>query len=139
MEKLIEKLTSCEAALATLSESLAMPVTVIVRDACIQRFEYSFESLWKLLKAYLEYNEGIVCNSPKSCFREALQVQLLSLAEAAACLAMTDDRNKTAHLYLEQLAKDIYAKLPAHLSVMHDLAARIRERLGMKDENEKGN
>ena len=104
MEKLKERLQSCEAALARLDEALRLPVSVIVRDAAIQRFEYSFESAWKLLRVYLEVHEGIVCNSPKGCFREALQAALLSRAEIEVCLIMTDDRNLTSHTYLEALA-----------------------------------
>lgn len=64
MEKLKQRLRSCQRALATLDEAVNMPFSVIVRDASIQRFEYSSESLWKLLKAHLEQYEGILCNSP---------------------------------------------------------------------------
>jgi len=129
MEKLNERLQSCEAALATLDEALRLPFSVIVRDAAIQRFEYSFESTWKLLKGHLEAQEGIVCNSPKGCFREALQTGLLSRAETETCLIMTDDRNLTSHTYLELLAERIYAQLPAYLMVMQSLAKQIAARI----------
>jgi hypothetical protein len=69
MEKLKERFSSCERALGTLDQGLRTAFSVMVRDASIQRFEYSFESLWKLLKAYLEQYEGIVCNSPADCRR----------------------------------------------------------------------
>lgn len=126
MEELKERLCSCQRALATLDEAVNMPFSVIVRDASIQRFEYSFESLWKLLKAYLARHEGILCNSPKRCFREALQVGLLSVEETEMCLVMTDDRNLTSHTYIEAVAEGIYRKLPSHLTVMHTLLANIQ-------------
>ncbi|PKO21443.1 MAG: nucleotidyltransferase [Chloroflexi bacterium HGW-Chloroflexi-1] len=129
MEKLKERLDSCQRAVATLDEALNMPFSIIVRDGSIQRFEFSFEALWKLLKAYLEQHEGIVCNSPKSCFREALQIGLLSAADTQTCLAMTDDRNLTAHTYIEALAKRIYRRLPAYLTVMQSLMAQIQARV----------
>jgi len=53
VEKLRQRLKSCKNALDTLDEALQMPFSVIVRDGSIQRFEYSFESTWKLLKRYL--------------------------------------------------------------------------------------
>ena len=81
MEKLEQRLRSCQRALATLGEAVNMPFSVIVRDASIQRFEYSFESLWKLVKAYLGQHEGVACNSPKHCFLEALRMGLLSIEE----------------------------------------------------------
>jgi nucleotidyltransferase substrate binding protein (TIGR01987 family) len=97
-----------------------------VRDASIQRFEYSFESLWKLLKAYLDQQEGIVCNSPKACFREALRVGLLSTSDVETCLVMTDDRNLTSHTYIEAVAEAIYSKLPAYRDVMERLLAGVQ-------------
>ncbi len=129
MEKLKERLESCQAALDTLDEALRLPFSIIVRDAAIQRFQYSFESAWKLLKGYLEQQEGVVCGSPKSCFREALQNGLLSREETEMCLLMTDDRNLTSHTYLEALAASIYGKLPAYLIAMHTLASRIAQQL----------
>ena len=118
MEQLSKRITSCERALKTLAEILETPFSIIVRDVSIQRFEYSFESTWKMLKVYLKQQEGIVCNSPKRCFREALRAGLLSPEDVETCLAMTDDRNLTAHTYIEAIAEAIYEKLPVYLTVM---------------------
>ena len=126
MEKLSERLASCQRAIATLDEILQAPANVIVRDASIQRFEYSFESLWKLLKAYLDQQEGIVCNSPKACFREALKVGLLSASDVETCLVMTDDRNLTSHTYIEAVAEAIYSKLPPYRDIMKRLLTSIQ-------------
>jgi hypothetical protein len=54
----------------TLGEILKQPFSVIVRDATIQRFEYTFEGLWKFLKEYLNEREDVIANSPQGCFRE---------------------------------------------------------------------
>jgi nucleotidyltransferase substrate binding protein (TIGR01987 family) len=129
MKGLNDRLASCQRAISTLDEILQMEVSVIIRDASIQRFEYSFESLWKLLKASLDQCEGIVCNSPKRCFREALKVRLLSVREAETCLIMTDDRNLTSHTYIEAVAEAIYGKLPSYLKVMNVLLSNIRVRI----------
>jgi nucleotidyltransferase substrate binding protein (TIGR01987 family) len=126
MDELGQRLRSCQRALVTLNEAVNMPFSIIVRDASIQRFEYSFESLWKLLRAYLERHEGIRCNSPKRCFREALQVGLLSVDETETCLVMTDDRNLTSHTYIEAVAEAIYRKLPSYLTVMRTLVANVQ-------------
>lgn len=126
MEELNKRLSSCRRALATLDEIVNMPFSIVVRDASLQRFEYSFESLWKLLKAYLAQHEGILCHSPKQCFREALQVGLLSVEEVETCLVMTDDRNLTSHTYIEAVAEAIYRKLPLYLGVMSKLLANIQ-------------
>jgi nucleotidyltransferase substrate binding protein (TIGR01987 family) len=88
MEKLARRIKEAENALDTLREVLREPYSVIVRDATIQRFEYTFEIFWKLMKEYLYAHEGIECNSPKSCFREALSVGILSEERTITCLEM---------------------------------------------------
>lgn len=70
MERLTLKYKDTLHALNTLNEILRQPFSIIVRDATIQRFEYTFEALWKYIKEYLKEREGIIANSPKSCFRE---------------------------------------------------------------------
>ena len=129
MEKLRKRLQTCQAALSTLDEAVHLPLGLIVRDASIQRFEYSFEIVWKLLKGYLEQQEGILSSSPKSSFREALQTGLLSAEETELCLTMTDDRNLTSHTYIEAVAEAIYRKLPSYLAVMGTLVAQIQTRM----------
>ena len=128
MGTLRQRLESCRQALDTLDEALQMPFSIIVRDGTIQRFEYSFESIWKLLKVYLAEYEGIICSSPKQCFREALNTNLLTAEEAADCLAMTDDRNMTSHTYIEAVAEAIYQKLPRYASLMRKLLTQIEEK-----------
>ena len=59
MDKLNLKQQDATQALKTLKEILEEPFTIIVRDASIQRFEYTFEAIWKFIKSYLETIEGI--------------------------------------------------------------------------------
>lgn len=129
MERLRERLTSTGKALDTLDEAAAMPFSVIVRDGSIQRFEYCFESLWKLLQAYLVAQEGLTCYSPKRCFREALRVGLLSEEETESALAMADDRNLTSHTYIEAVAQAIYGRLSSHRALMRALWSRLSQRI----------
>ncbi len=126
MEKSTIATQSVQRALHTLEEILRLPVDTVVRDASIQRFEYTFEAVWKLLKVYLQSQEGIVCTSPKSCFRYALRAGLLSLEQTEICLTMTDDRNLTSHTYIEAIAQAIYQKLPAYYQVMQELFDKIQ-------------
>ena len=90
-----------------------------------------------MLKGYLDVQEGLICNSPKGCFREALSAGLLSLAQVETCLIMTDDRNLTSHTYLEALAERIYGQLPAYLAVLQTLARQIALRLERPNDAQK--
>ena len=74
MERLVLKYQNALKALGTLKDILEEPFSVIVRDAAIQRFEYTFEAFWKFLREYLKEKEGIIANSPKSCFRETFSI-----------------------------------------------------------------
>ena len=108
MERIKLKQEDAKRAIDTLTDILEETYSVIVRDATIQRFEYSFEALWKYCKEYLRENEGIAINSPKKCFRELFSLGLLSDEETVKCLEMTDRRNDTSHTYKEKVADDIF-------------------------------
>jgi nucleotidyltransferase substrate binding protein (TIGR01987 family) len=121
-DELTEQFQSCEAALTALAEALsfnavvknkhALPLRLIVRDAAMRRFGYSFEATWRLLKDYLDRREGVVCSSPPICFREAMQAGLLSAEETEVCLTMADDCRQAAHAYDESPTATIHARLP---------------------------
>jgi len=125
MEKLKILGEDADRALKTLKEITEQPYSVIVRDAAIQRFEYSFEIFWKFLKEYLRYEEGLMCNSPKSCFREAFKVNLISEEETLKALEMTDDRNQTSHTYHEEVAQEIYRKIADYYIFMDTVCRKL--------------
>jgi nucleotidyltransferase substrate binding protein (TIGR01987 family) len=129
LEKLTQSYAVFSRALQTLKEILQESKNTIVRDASIQRFEYTFESAWKILKVYLYTIEGIDCGSPKSCFRQALPTGVLTVEEVENALSMCDDRNLTSHTYLETVAEKIYVKLPEYLRILEKLEMKIGEKL----------
>jgi nucleotidyltransferase substrate binding protein (TIGR01987 family) len=134
MEKLRRRAGEVEKALKTLKEISQESYSVAVRDAAIQRFEYTFEAFWKFLRDYLREAEGIRCNSPKSCFREALSIGLVSEKQTMTCLEMTDDRNLTSHTYIEELAEQIYRRIESYCELMEDIFNHI----GKKSEGKNG-
>lgn len=126
MERLEVRYEDAKRAIGTLREILLEPFTVIVRDAAIQRFEYTFEAYWKFIKEYLKIREGIICNSPKSCFREVFTVGMIKEDETIKLLEMTDDRNMTCHTYKEEVARIIYGKLKEYSRLMEDTIGRFK-------------
>jgi nucleotidyltransferase substrate binding protein (TIGR01987 family) len=100
MERLKIKHNDALRSLKTLGEILKEPFSMIVRDATIQRFECTFEAIWKFLKEYLREKEGIISNSPKRCFKEIFPLGFLTEEETVRCLEMTDRRNDTSHTYI---------------------------------------
>ena len=84
-------------------------------NATIQRFEFTFELAWKLMKAVLEY-EGIEATSPRSSIREAWKQHLIGDAEK--WLDMQVKRNLSSHTYNEETAQDIYRHIKEDYIVM---------------------
>jgi nucleotidyltransferase substrate binding protein (TIGR01987 family) len=121
MELLESKQKDAVRALKSLKEILSEEFSKVTRDAAIQRFEYTVESIWKYLQTYLRQSEGIECYSPKSCLREAKNAGLLDEGQTVRALEMVDDRNLTSHTYHEEVAEAIYRKLPEYASLMETL------------------
>ncbi|MFH1772473.1 MAG: HI0074 family nucleotidyltransferase substrate-binding subunit [Candidatus Omnitrophota bacterium] len=127
MERLNARYNDAAKALETLKDILNEPFTIIVRDAAIQRFEYTFEAIWKFLKEYLKQREGVIVNSPKSCFREMLSLGNLCEEDTVKCLEMTDMRNDTSHTYKEEVAQIIYGSLKKYVVLMSKILDKCKE------------
>lgn len=110
-----------------LEEVLKEKKNDIVRDSAIKRFEFTFDLSWKLLKAFLEEEMGVVCASPKECFRQAYRNGIIEYDEF--WLKMTDWRNEIVHVYKEEFAEDLYKKLPEALKDFRILETKITGKL----------
>ena len=112
MERLTERLAVASRALERLQQITELPqIGEIERDAVIQRFEFSFEAVWKAAQFHLLTVEGLDVASPKAAMRACREVGLLDEQEAMQALQMADDRNLTVHTYNEQLAAQIFERI----------------------------
>ena len=93
---------------------------IILRDAMIQRFEYSTEAFWKYLKAYLSMEHNLSANSPREVIRTGLKAKLYSEEISLELLQMLDDRNLISHTYVEELAESIASRIPAYSKNMEN-------------------
>ena len=72
------------------------------KEGLIQRFEYTFELLWKTMKDYLQYQSvDIEIVSPKKVFRTAASSNLLESmdVDGEILLDMLEKRNLMSHTY----------------------------------------
>jgi nucleotidyltransferase substrate binding protein (TIGR01987 family) len=90
----------------------------IQRDAAIQRFEFTFELAWKLLKDFY-FDKGVDLNSPKDVFRHAFASG--DIQDEKIWLEMLKDRNLTSHTYNEALSCHVFSHLPRYLQALHSL------------------
>ncbi|MGC8733981.1 MAG: HI0074 family nucleotidyltransferase substrate-binding subunit [bacterium] len=98
-----------------------------LRDSSIQRFEFTFEIFWKLIKTAIKELEGIECNSPKSCFRELFKNKYIDQKKLTKLFEMVDSRNLTVHTYSEELADELFKKLRIYLELMDFVVSKIKE------------
>ncbi len=115
-EKFTRNIENFEKALTQLKKALQEPVTPIVRDATIQRFEFTYELCWKTLKGYLEDTHGIRVVSPRLVFKEAFAIDLIENEDTF--IEMIESRNTLSHTYNEDQAQSIYVKCGEYLKEM---------------------
>lgn len=103
--RLDERTADFLSALARLKEALAQPESSFLRDASIQRFEFTYELAWKAIKLWLEAR-GVAALNAKEALQGALQQGLIS--DGSGWSELHRMRNLTSHTYDEALAISVY-------------------------------
>jgi len=94
-------------------------------DATMQRFEFTFELSWKLLKDVLAF-EGVETKTPRDCIKEAYQKE--AIEDGEGWLKMLEDRNKTTHVYDEKQIMEIYVHIKeTYCELLKQLKKKIEE------------
>ncbi|MCD6311454.1 MAG: nucleotidyltransferase substrate binding protein [Elusimicrobia bacterium] len=95
-------------AFSRLEESAEIASSELEKDGVIQRFEFTFELLWKALKIFLE-KEGIICKTPRECLKQAFKINWIN--DEKTFLNMLEDRNETSHIYDKATAEKIFGRI----------------------------
>lgn len=103
-----EKLADFQKALKRLQEALSKDIESddLFLDGAIQRFEFTYELSWKLMKAYLMYL-GVEANSPRMVIREGVKQGIIH--ETDDWFDMITQRNNTTHAYHKDIALAVYS------------------------------
>ena len=110
-------------AISRLEDVLKQENNEYIRDSAIQRFEFTYDLARKTVKKYLYEKHGIICNSPKNCWRAAYQQGLIDYEEY--WLTLTNLRNITTHTYSQEQADIIYKELPKALNYFKQLQKNL--------------
>jgi len=81
----------------------------IIREGLIQRFEYTHELAWNVMKDFLLEVGEIHSIGSKDATREAFKAELIK--DGDVWMEMIKSRNKTSHTYNEETAYEIYSKI----------------------------
>ncbi len=102
----------------------------MLRDSVIQRFEYTYELCWKMLKRRLKLDapspEAIDEMSFREMIREGAERGLVD--DPVAWFHYREKRNLTSHTYDEDVARDVYQAALAFLTDAQNLLAELKNR-----------
>lgn len=99
-------------------------VEAIIKEGVIQRFEFTHELAWKVLKDYLYY-EGLQ-NITGSRSASGLAFNIGLIEDGQVWMDMIESRNKTLHTYQESILEHEYAKVrkvyyPSFVAFQHKM------------------
>ena len=100
----------------------------ILYEVAAKRFEYTFESLWKLLRLYLLELKGLECNSPMDCFKTFYQLGVLGEKEGKLIPKVVRKRNEIVHIYDFLLAEDIYRFILSEVIPLFEKILKVVEK-----------
>src|SRR5690606_3325991 len=84
----------------------------IIKEGLIQRFEYTHELAWNVMKDFLANAGNTGIYGSKDATREAFAAELIH--DGDIWMDMIRSRNKTLHTYNEETADDIFIKILQH-------------------------
>ena len=127
MTKLQAQYGDLQKAFERLKEAILLPSDVTInQDATIQRFEFTFELAWKLMKTIIEI-EGLTAASPKSVIREGAVVGLIE--EPKKWFEFLENRNLSVHTYKEEIAKKVYQAAKEFIPFVDKLILKAKDYL----------
>jgi nucleotidyltransferase substrate binding protein (TIGR01987 family) len=113
-------------AVDSLRDALAQAKNPYTRDATIQRFEYTFELAWKMLRRHLATEALLEPFNIKEVFRQAGRQGIIANVEA--WFAYLKGRNLTSHTYNEKTAEETYELAANFLPDAQALLDELRRR-----------
>ena len=101
------------------------PLNQLELEGVIQRFEFTFELSWNLLKDRLEYDGLVIATiTPRNVIREAYSAKLIDDCET--WIDMLTDRNLMSHTYDFERFKAVVENIHSrYLTVLNSLYQRL--------------
>ncbi len=102
----------------------------MLRDSVIQRFEYTYELCWKMLRRRLKLDAPSPEAIDEMSFRELIRAgaERGLIDDPLAWFGYREKRNLTSHIYDEDIARDVYQAALAFLPDAKSLLATLQKR-----------
>lgn len=100
-------LTKLSQAVKIMSEQIAFNAEIdeLLKEGMIQRFEYTHELAWKVMKDYAEYQGYTDIRGSRDAIRKAFEMGLI---DDKRWMESIESRNLTSHNYDDEVASEIY-------------------------------
>ncbi|ALO15750.1 nucleotidyltransferase substrate binding protein, family [Salinivirga cyanobacteriivorans] len=121
-----------EKAFLLLKEAVEMDIlklSQLEKEGIIQRFEYTFELAWKVLKDKME-EDGIIMEtiSPKYVVRKAFEARYIDDAET--WFLMIGDRNQMSHTYnFSKFEEIIFSIQNNYIDILYHLYETLKKQI----------
>lgn len=128
------KLSVYKKAVQGFFDSLQIDIEVfepVVQDAIkngrIQKFEYTTEMTWKLIKKYLYIFHNVDAKSPTQSVKEFFNIGMINQNIYENILKMLEMRNRLSHIYREDYFEEIHEQLNNYYQIMQEVERVIAE------------
>jgi len=119
-------------ALNTLNEALARTPSQdsLIRDGCIQRFEYTYELSIRMLRRKLEEISDHAEEIQQASFRDLIRIAAAKglINNPTRWFEFRAKRNITSLTYNESKAEEVFAIIPEFSHASHDLLQHLEEK-----------
>lgn len=90
-----------------------------IENGMAQKFEYSIELCWKLIKNHLKKQDGIDAKSPKQSIKEFYLAGYIDEDHYLRLIDMIDDRNRLSHIYDKDEFNKILKRFPPYVKTFN--------------------
>ena len=129
-----QRFQNFEKAMAKLLEGVnknPLLISDLEKEGVIQRFEFTHELAWNVMKDFFEYQGATNINGSRDATREAFKIGLI--ADGETWMDMIKSRNKTSHTYDEETANEIYNKIVTeYYPVLEEFWNKMKSYLAVK-------
>ena len=103
-------------------------VDEMLKEGLIQRFEYTHELAWNVMKDYTIYQGIQDVGGSRDAVREAFRLNLIE--NGKVWMDMINSRNKTSYTYNEEVAEEIYFKIvDNYFPLLQDFEDKMKQKL----------
>ena len=108
LENYSRALRKLEEAVEIVNQNFDSPNIDLLKEGLIQRFEFTHELAWKVMKDYLEYQGYSDIKGSRDAFRKSLAIGII---ESPLWIDSIQTRNITSHTYDEEISNTVIEKI----------------------------